>query len=216
MSTITTIDGSSAIKKIDDNKEAKVLLLTTRMNNKTIKVFRTVEEEGDGLSLSTEVEDIEMQRRKSFKLHRDDGTFLNIEIAFSELQDDYAAYIVDDLWHSSYLKPRKVARSLIEKIEASLLQLHPSYATLKKVVADKQGKEVVELLLLSAYTSYELEIKSQASYLEDFLQDGITLGAFTKALKNEVLKHEGNNNIVAIDAAEEYLSSLPKAKGEKA
>lgn len=215
MTTITNIDGTTAVKNIEDNKEAKVLLLTTKMNNKAIKVFRTETESGN-FSLSTETEDIEVQRRKLFKLHKDDGTFFNIEIAFSELQDDYTAFIVDELWHASYLKPRKVTRSLVEKIEASLLQLHPSFETLKKVINDKQSKEVVEALLQSAKTSYELEINSQASYLEDFLQDGITLEAFTKALKHELAKHEDNPNMTVIDETEAYLASFSKAKGKKA
>lgn len=215
MSTITTIDGTATIKNIEDNKEAKVLLVTTRMNNKTVKVFRTEDESGN-FSLSTEVEDVELQRRKSFKLHKEDGTFFNIEVAFSEFSDDYTAYVVDELWHSPYLKPRKVARSLIEKIEASLLQLHPAFETLRKPIADEQGKEVVEALLHNAKTSYALEIKSQASYLEDFLRDGITLETFTKALKDEVANHEVNMNTAAIAVAEEYLASFPEAKGKKA
>lgn len=214
MTTITTINGTSATKNIEDNKEAKVLLLTTRMNNKTVKVFRVEDEEG-GLSLSTEVEEIELQRRKSFKLHRDDGTKINIEIAFSELQDDYTAFVVDELWHSFYLKKTKVARSLAEKIEASLLQPH-SFEALKKAIADKQGKEVVEALLQNAKTLYDVEIRSQASYLEDFLKDGITLEAFTEALRGELAKHEDNLNTAAIEEANKYLASLPKAKGKKA
>lgn len=212
MTKITKIDGKTAIKNIEESKEAKVLLLTTRMNNKTIKVFRTEDESGN-FSLSTEVEDVELQRRKSFKLHKEDGTFFSIEVAFSELSDDYSAFVVDDLWYASFLKQRKVARSLVEKIEASLLQLSPSFETLKKVIADKQGKEVVEALLHNAKTFYELEIRSQASYLEDFLQDGITLEAFTSALKDEVAKHEDNPNITVIEEADEYLASLKKAKG---
>lgn len=215
MSTIT-IDGTQNIKNIEDNKEAKALLLTTKMNNKTVKVFRVEDEKSGSFSLSTEVEEIELQRRKAFKLHKDDGTFFNIEIAYSELTDDYTAFVVDELWHSSYLKKTKVARSLADKIEASLLILHHSFDHLKKAITEKQGKEVVEALCKNAKMFYDLEIRSQASYLEDFLRDGITLEAFTKALRDELAKHEDNLNTAAIEEAEKYLASFPKAKGRQA